>query len=63
MKKNYKIQILTHNIKKFNLIIRDDINLFFPTKILTQTNKNAVLQVNSMSDAKKVKRELKWYVE
>ncbi len=40
-------------------MVRDDIDLFSSTKILTQANKNAALQVNSMSGAKKIREELK----
>ena len=63
MSKSYKRQILDYNIKKFSLIVRADINLFSSTKILTQANKNAALQVNSMSGAKKIKEKLKWYIK
>ena len=35
MKNGYKKQILDYNIEKFGLIVRDDINLFSFTKILT----------------------------
>ena len=59
MKKSYKKQILDYNTEKFSLIVRDDIDIFSSTKILTQTNKNAVLQVNSVSDRKKIRGELK----
>ncbi len=44
-------------------MVRDDRDLFSSTKILTQVNKNAVLQVNFVSDAKKIREELKWYIE
>ena len=43
MRKNYKRQIFDYNIEKFSLMIKDDINLFSFTKILTQANKNAAL--------------------
>lgn len=59
MRKSYERQILDHNIEKFNVIIKNDIDIFLSTKILTQANKNAVLQVNSMSDAKKIREDLK----
>ena len=59
IKKGYKRQILDYNVEKFNLMVRNDIDLFSSTKILTQTDKNAALQVNSVSDAKKIKEELK----
>lgn len=34
IRKNYKRQILDYNIKKFSLIVRDNINMFFFIKIL-----------------------------
>lgn len=34
MKKSYKKQILDYNIKQFSLMIKDDIKMFFSTKIL-----------------------------
>ncbi len=43
MRKGYKRQILDYNIKKFSLMVRDDIDLFSSTEILTQTDKNAAL--------------------
>lgn len=43
IKKSYKKQILDHNIEKFSLIIRDDIDMFFFIKILIQANKKIVL--------------------
>lgn len=63
IKKSYKKQILDHNVEKFSLIVRDDIDLFLSTKVLTQANKNAILQVNSVSDIKKIKKDLKWHIE
>lgn len=63
MKKNYKKQILDPNIKIFSIIVRDNINIFSSTKILTQSEKNVVLQINSMSNAKKIWEELKWHIE
>ncbi len=38
-------------------MVRDDIDLLSFTKILTQVDKNAALQVNSVSGAKKIKEE------
>lgn len=32
MRKNYEKPFLDHNIKKFNLMTIDDINIFFPPK-------------------------------
>ena len=63
MRKDDKIQILDHSIEKFNLIVRDDTDMFLFTKILIQVNKNDVLQVDSMSSAKKIAEELNWYIE
>lgn len=59
MKKSYKKQILDHNIKKFTLIIRDDTNKFLSTKLLTQINNNTILQINFMSNIKKIKKDMK----
>lgn len=39
-------------------MIKDDIDIFFSTKIQIQANDNVVLQVNSMRSAKKIKEEL-----
>ena len=39
MKKSYKKQILDQNVKKFSLMVRDDINMFFSTETLTDTDK------------------------
>ena len=44
-------------------MVRDNIDMFFSTKIVTQANENAILQVNFVSSAKKIKKELKWYIE
>lgn len=43
MRKRYKRQILDHNIEKFSLIVKDNINIFSSTKLLMQANKNTVL--------------------
>ena len=51
MRKGYEKQILDHNVEKFSLMVRDDIDMFSFTKTLTETDKNVVLQVNSVSDA------------
>lgn len=61
MRKGYEKQILDHNIEKFSLIVRDDINIFSSIKILIKVNKNATLQVNSISDIKKTRKDLKWH--
>lgn len=44
-------------------MIRNNINILFSTTILTQVNKNAILQVNSISSVKKIKEELRQYIE
>ncbi len=44
-------------------MVRDDIDLFSSLKILTQADENAALQVNSVSGVKKIREELKWYIE
>lgn len=62
MKKSYKKQILDHNIKNFNLTIRDDIDIFSLIKILIETNKNAVLQIHSVSGTKKIMEDFKQYI-
>ncbi len=59
MRKDYEKQILDYNVEKFSLMVRDDIDLFSSTEILTQADKNAALQVNSVSGAKKIRKELK----
>lgn len=59
MRKHYKKQILDHNVEKFSLIVRDDIDMFLFTKILTEVDKNAILQVKLVSSAKKIEKELK----
>ena len=43
MKKGYEKQILDHNIEKFSLMVKNDINIFFSTKTLIEFDKNAVL--------------------
>lgn len=63
MRKSYKRQILNHNVEKFSLIVSDNIDLFLSTKIPIQANKNSVLQINSMSGTKKIREDLRWYIE
>ncbi len=63
MRKGCEKQILDYNVEKFSLMVKDDIDLFSSTKILTQADENAALQVNSVSDAKNIREELKWYIE
>ena len=43
MRKGYEKQILDHNVEKFGLIIRDDIDIFSFIKTLTGANKNTKL--------------------
>ena len=62
MRKSYEKQILDHNVEKFSLMVRDDINMFSSTETLTEADKNAELQVNSVSGAKKITEDLKWNV-
>ena len=62
MRKRYEKQILDHNVEKFSLIVRDDIHMFFSTETLTEADKNAALQVNSVSSAKSITEDLKWHV-
>ena len=40
-------------------MVRNDIDIFLSIKILKQVNKNAVLQINSMSDIIKIGEELR----
>ncbi len=59
MRKSYEKQILDHNVEKFSLMVKDDINMFSSTETLTEADKNAELQVNSVSGAKKITEDLK----
>ena len=59
MKKGYEKQILDHNVKKFNLMVRADLDMFSSAKTLTQADQNAALQLNSLSGAKKIMEDLK----
>lgn len=62
MRDGYEKQILNHNVEKFSLMVRDDIDMFSFTETLTEADKNATLQVNSMSDAKKITEDLNWLI-
>lgn len=62
MRKGYEKQTLDHNVEKFSLMVRDDIDMFSSSEILTEADKNAALQVNSVSGAKKITGDLKWHV-
>lgn len=59
MRKSYKKQILDYNVKKFSLIIKVALNMFFFAEILTQANQNAKLQVNLVNNIKKIIEDLK----
>ena len=59
MRKGYEKQILDHNVKKFSLIIRANLDMFSSTETLIQADQNAALQVNSVSGAKKIMEDLK----
>lgn len=63
MRKSYEKQILNDNIKKFNLIIKADLKMFFSAKTLTQANQNAELQVNIVNGAKKRIEDFKYHFE
>lgn len=63
MRKNYIKQILDYNIEKFNLIVKDDINMFSFSKSLIKTNKNAPLKINFVSNIKKIKKNLKQHIK
>ena len=62
MRKGYEKQILDHNVEKFSLMVKDDIDMFSSTEILTKANKNAVLQINSVSGAENITENLKWHI-
>lgn len=61
MKKGYEKQILDHNVKKLNLIVRSNFNIFSFIETLTQANQNIILQVNLVSGAKIIIKYLKWH--
>ena len=62
IRKGYEKQILDHNVKKFSLMVRADLDMFSSAKILTQADQNAALQINSVSGAKKIMEDLKWHL-
>ena len=43
LRKCYKKQILDHNVEKFNLMVRANLDMFFSAKTLTQADRNAAL--------------------
>ncbi len=59
MRKSYEKQILDRNVEKFSLIVRDDIDMFSSTETLTEADKNATLQVNSVNGAKTLTKDFK----
>lgn len=59
IKKSFKKQILDHNFKKFNLMVKMDLDMFASADTLTQANQNAELLVNSVSGTKKFIKNLK----
>ena len=59
MKKDYERRILDYNIEKFSLMVKNDIDIFSSIEIPTKVDKNIILSVNSISDVKKIKEELK----
>ena len=63
MRKSYKKQILDYNVEKSSLMVKDNIDIFSSTKILIQASKNTILQINFINCAKKIRKELNWYIE
>ena len=59
MKNDYEKQILDHNVEKFSLMVKDDIDIFSSTETLIKADKNTILQVNSVSGAKSIIKDLK----
>ena len=62
MKKGYEKQIQDHNVEKFSLMVRDNIDMFYSTETLKEDDKNAALQVNAVSAVKSITEDLKWYI-
>lgn len=54
----YKTYILNWNIEKFDLIIKNNINMFFFIKTLFKTNQNDILHINFISSVKKITKNL-----
>lgn len=54
IKKNYKKKILDTNIEKFDLIIKNNIDMFFFIKTLIKQKKNLVLKINFVNSAKNI---------
>ena len=61
MRKGYEKQILDHNVEMFSFMIKADLDMFSSAKTLTQADRNATLQINSVSGAKKIMEDLKWH--
>lgn len=62
MRTDYHKQIFNHNVEKFSLIVKNDIDIFSSTEILTEAKKITALQVNSVNSAKSITEDLKWDV-
>ena len=62
MKNSYEKQTLDHNVEKFSLMVRDDIDMFSSIETLTEADKNAALQINSINGVKSITEDLKCYV-
>lgn len=63
IRKNYKRQIIDHNVEKFSLMIKHNIDIFPFIKILINVNHNNILQINSMSSANKIGEEIKQHIK
>lgn len=63
MRKSYEKQILNHNVEKFDLIVKANLDKFFSAKILTQAKQNAELKFNPIKKAKKIMENLKQHFE
>ena len=62
MKKDYEKQILDHNVEKFSLMVREDIDMFSSIETIIEADKNAIMQVNSVSGAKSIPEDMKWHI-
>ena len=59
MKKDYKKQIFVYNVKKFDLMVSNDIHMFPSMKTFIKANKNVILQVNFINGGKNIIKDLK----
>lgn len=50
--------MLDYNIKRFNLMIKNNRKMFFSSKILIKMNKNAILQLELINNTKKIIKNL-----